>query len=85
MGARVIYQQRGASEEGKCSQGFQAGISAGSARLIRSGVQYLLISSGLFVSRCTETPLPRVTSSQDDPIHTAPLTATVTAEANAAQ
>ncbi|MCF1598757.1 hypothetical protein [Streptomyces muensis] len=85
MGARVIYQQRGASEEGKCSHGFQAGISTGSARLIRSGVQYSLISSGLFVSRLTETPLPRFTSSQDDAIHTAPQTAIVMAVPKATQ
>lgn len=85
MGARVIYQQRGASDEGKCSHGFQVGISTGSARLIRSGGQYSLISSGLFVSRLTDTPVPRFTSSQDDAIHTAPQAAVVMAVAKATQ
>ncbi|KUL36291.1 hypothetical protein ADL12_19130 [Streptomyces regalis] len=85
MGARVIYQQSGESEVGKCSQGTQTGISAGSACLLRSGVQYSLISCGLFVSLSTDTPLLRFTSSQDDAIHTAPQTATVIADVKAAQ
>lgn len=85
MGARVIYQQSGASEEGKCSHGSQAGISMGSACLMRSGVQNFLISSGLLVSRWTDTPAPPFTSSQDDAIHAAPQTAVVMAVANAAQ
>jgi hypothetical protein len=89
MGARVIYrvvyQQSGEIREGKCSHGSQTGISMGSACLMRSGVQYFLISSGLFVSRWTDTPLPPFTSPQDDAIHAVPQTAVVMAVTNAAQ
>lgn len=85
MGARVTYQQSGESRVGKCSQGSQTGISTGSACLMRSGVQYSLISPGLFVSRWTDTPLPWLTPSQVETIHTAPQTAVVMAVPNIAQ
>ncbi|MGN9759730.1 hypothetical protein [Streptomyces sp. SD31] len=59
-------------------------MSAGSACLVRSGVQNSLISSGLFVSLLTETPLPCCTSSQVEVIHAAPQAAVVMAVANTA-
>ncbi|MFJ8532913.1 hypothetical protein [Streptomyces sp. NPDC093591] len=52
---------------------------------MRSGVQNSLISSGLFVSLLTDTPLLCRTSSQAEVIHAAPQTAVVMAVVKTAQ